>query len=141
VAVNQLTENKPALAASVWDLLQRDYALAWAAVNSHFVLGMLGFMWLVGTKAFFMGGGPSAFGLALSGVAAMVSIVNRGVASGGGTAGTRFGTSILGLFQSYASLLWSHSRRAFGPLELVALGLFLWSVFGYGKFIWKQAQG
>ncbi|KAL3938575.1 MAG: hypothetical protein SGARI_001687, partial [Bacillariaceae sp.] len=132
VAVNQLTENKPALAASVWDLLQRDYALAWAAVNSHFVLGMLGFMWLIGTKAFFMGAGPAAFGLALSGVTAMISIVNRGVASGGGAAGQRFGTSILGLFQSYAALLWNQSRRSFGPLEYVSVGLFLWAVFGYG---------
>ena len=140
VAVNQLTENKPDLAASVWDLLQRDYALAWAAVNSHFVLGMLGFMWLIGTKAFFMGGGPAAFGLALSGMTAMVSIVNRGVASGGGAVGKRFGTSVLGLFQSYASLLWTHSRKTLGPLEYVAVGIFLCSIIGYGNFLWKQIQ-
>jgi hypothetical protein len=140
VAVNQLTENKPALAASVWDLLQRDYALAWTAVNSHFVFGMLGFMWLIGSKAYFMGGGPAAFGLALSGLAAIVSIVNRGVASGGGKAGQRFGASIIGLLQSYLGLLWNHARRSFGPLEIIAVALFVGSVIGYSKHVWKQIQ-
>jgi hypothetical protein len=138
VAVNQLTENKPDLAASVWDLLQRDYALPWAAVNSHFVLGMIGFMWLIGTKAYFMGGGPAAFGLAMSGVSAMVSIVNRGVASGGGKVGQRYGRSIIGLFRSYLSLLWNRSKESFGPLEYVAVGLLVGSVMTYMKFVWVQ---
>lgn len=50
VSVNQLTENKPALAQSVWELLQRDYAMEWAAVNGHFVVGLLLFMWIIATK-------------------------------------------------------------------------------------------
>ncbi|KAG7346204.1 hypothetical protein IV203_005272 [Nitzschia inconspicua] len=141
VAVNQLTENKPAFAASVWDLLQRDYALAWAAVNSHFVFGMLGFMWLVGSKAYFMGGGPAAFGLALSGLTAMVSIVNRGVAIGGGKDSQRFGASIIGLVQSYLGLLWNHARHSCGPLEYVAVALFVGYVIGFSQHVLKQVFG
>ena len=140
VMVNQLTENKPALAASVWDLLQRDYALPWAAVNSHFVLGMLGYMWLIATKAFFMGGGPPVFTLAMSAMTMMVSIVNRGVASGGGKEMHRFGSSIVGLICSYLSMLFQRSKASFGPLEYAAAGLFLVSCSNYAKYVWNQIQ-
>ena len=140
VMVNQLTENKPALAASVWDLLQRDYALPWAAVNSHFVLGMLGFMWLIGTKAFFMGGGLPVFTLAMSAMTMMISIVNRGVARGGGKEVYRYGSSIVGLVSSYLSMLFQRSRVSFSPLEYVAAGLFFVSCLSYAKYVWIQIQ-
>jgi hypothetical protein len=144
VSVNQLAEHKPDLAASVWELLQRDYALPWTAVNSHFVFGVLGFMWLVGSKAYFMtgpGGGPAVFGIALSGMTAMISIINRGVASGGGKVGQRFGASVFGLVQSYLGLLWKHTRNTSGPLEYVAVALFVGSVIGYTRHVWKQVLG
>eukprot|EP00545_Synedropsis_sp_CCMP1620_P010925 CAMPEP_0119024514 /NCGR_PEP_ID=MMETSP1176-20130426/32027_1 /TAXON_ID=265551 /ORGANISM="Synedropsis recta cf, Strain CCMP1620" /LENGTH=50 /DNA_ID=CAMNT_0006979835 /DNA_START=1 /DNA_END=150 /DNA_ORIENTATION=+ len=41
------------MASSVWDLIQRDFELAWVATNAHFVLGMLGFMWVICSKAYF----------------------------------------------------------------------------------------
>jgi len=141
ISVNQLTENPPALAGSVWHLLCRDYALPWAAVNSHFVLGMLGYMWLIATKAYFMGGKqPAIFGLAMSGLLFMLSIVNRGVAKGGGTEVLRYGTSIFGLLYSYFSLLIQRARQCFGPLELVACSLFIVSSFSYAKYVWNQIQ-
>lgn len=141
ITVNQLTENQPALAASVWDLLCRDYALPWAAVNSHFVLGMLGYMWLIATKAFFMGGRqPAIFGLAISGLLFMLSIVNRGVAKGGGTEVHRFGANIFGLLNSYFSLLFRRARENFGPLEMLAAALFIVSCLSYAKYVWHQIQ-
>mmetsp|Transcript_25952 Transcript_25952/g.54320 ORF Transcript_25952/g.54320 Transcript_25952/m.54320 type:complete len:289 (-) Transcript_25952:2317-3183(-) len=141
IMVNQLTENNPAVAASVWDLLQRDYALPWAAVNSHFVLGMLGFMWLIATKAFFMAGGATPiFTLAMSAMTMMVSIVNRGVASGGGRETHRFGSSIVGLVSSYLSMLVRRSKTSFGPLECLAAGLFFVSCSSYAKFVWNQIE-
>jgi len=141
VMVNQITENAPALAASVWDLLCRDYALPWAAVNSHFVLGMLGYMWLVGTKAYFMSGQQlSIFTLAMSAMIMMVSIVNRGIASGGGNEAYRYGKSVVGLVSSYFSMLFQRIRSTFGPLECIAVVLFLGSFVSYSKYIWNQIE-
>jgi hypothetical protein len=139
VAVNQLSENKPALAASVWDLIQRDMALEWAAVNGHFVMGLLGFMWLVATKAYFMGGqgpmGQSAFALALSAMLSAVSIVNRGIAKGGGTPGLRFGSSVIGLLHTYMSLFYRRSLATFSPMEWSAVALAAASLFHAARFM------
>lgn len=139
VAVNQLSENKPALAASVWDLIQRDFALEWAAVNGHFVLGLLGFMWLVATKAFFIGGqgpmGQSAFALVLSAMLSAVSIVNRGIAKGGGTPGLQFGSSVIGLLHTYITLFYKRSIAAFSPLEWTAVMLATASLFHAARFM------
>jgi hypothetical protein len=139
--VNQLTENPPAMAASVWHLLQRDYKLQWAAVNSHFVLGMFGYMWLIGTKAYFMGGKhPAVFGLAMSGMMFMLSIVNRAVAKGGGSVAARYGSNVFGLLSTYTSLLFRRARESFGPLEFVAVGIFIVSSISYAKYVWNQIQ-
>ena len=141
VMVNQITENAPALATSVWDLLCRDYALPWAAVNSHFVLGMLGYMWLIGTKAYFMSGNQlSIFTLAMSAMIMMVSIVNRGVAHGGGVEGYRYGKSIVGLISSYASMLFQRVRSSFGPLECIAIVMFFGSFASYASYVWNQIE-
>lgn len=139
VTVNQLTENKPQVAESVWHLIQRDYAVEWAAVNGHFVMGLLGFMWLVATKAFFIGGqgaiGKSSFTLALSGMLSAVSIVNRGIARGGGAPGLRFGSSIVGLLQSYVVLFYKRSLSGISPMEWSAAALAIYSVFNASKFM------
>ena len=102
VAVNQLTETIVPPAESVWALLQRDwYNLAWAATNSHFLFGMLGFMWMVGTRAYLMvqakpwNINPASASdetnsntmaiasilMVASSFSLMISIVNRGVAN------------------------------------------------------------
>ena len=102
VAVNQLTETVIPPAESVWALLQRDwYDLAWSATNSHFLFGMLGFMWMVGTRAYLMvqakpwninpvSAGDEANSntmsiasilMVASSFLLMISIVNRGVAN------------------------------------------------------------
>lgn len=133
VAVNKMIETDIAPAASVWALLQRDFDLEWAAVNAHFVLGMFGFCFLIGTRAYFQAGGglmgQSVAGLAGSGLLLMVSIVNRGVASGGG-AGTGFGGNVLSLIAHYALQLVKRatSPGTIGPLELASLSIFTLSL-------------
>jgi hypothetical protein len=135
VAVNKLIETNIAPAATVWALLQRDFDLEWAAVNTHFVLGMFGFCFLIGTRAFFqIGGGlmgQSVAGLAISGLLLMVSIVNRGVAAGGGD-GSRCGASVFGLISHYAFTLASRSATGVnmcGPLGISSIAVFAWSIF------------
>eukprot|EP00568_Trieres_chinensis_P019182 CAMPEP_0183324416 /NCGR_PEP_ID=MMETSP0160_2-20130417/76978_1 /TAXON_ID=2839 ORGANISM="Odontella Sinensis, Strain Grunow 1884" /NCGR_SAMPLE_ID=MMETSP0160_2 /ASSEMBLY_ACC=CAM_ASM_000250 /LENGTH=220 /DNA_ID=CAMNT_0025491991 /DNA_START=11 /DNA_END=673 /DNA_ORIENTATION=- len=130
VAVNQLTEVAHAPAESVWHLLQRDFNLEWVAVNAHFVLGMLGFMSMIGIRGYLASvvagfsqtGSASVCAAAASGLLLMVSIINRGVASGGGD-GLRYGASILSLITTYVRLLVKRaiSRDTFGPLELASV--------------------
>ena len=138
VAVNQLTERNDLLAAaSVWELLERDFDLEWAATNSHFVLGMIGFMYMVGIRGYVMllaeGASATLTTAALAGVASalalMVSVVNRGVAAGGGQ-GVGYGQNILDLFAHYVTLLYKRATdtTSFGPLELTAIVLQLISL-------------
>ena len=48
---------------------------------------------------------PSILTLAMSAMVMMVSIINQGIASGGGNEAYQYGMSILGLLSSYISLL------------------------------------
>ena len=67
--------------------------------------------------------GLAAAGWAASGLALMVSIVNRGVAAGGGD-GSAEGRSVLALFTRYTVLLTKSALGRVGtpgPLELVAM--------------------
>jgi hypothetical protein len=134
VAVNQLIETNIAPAASVWALLKRDFDLEWAAVNAHFVLGMFGWCFLIGTRAFFQAGqgivGQSVAGFAVSGLLLMISIVNRGVAAGGGYGESRCGASVFTLISHYAFKL---SKRAMtvgsmAPLEITSIAVFACSI-------------
>mmetsp|Transcript_22300 Transcript_22300/g.22635 ORF Transcript_22300/g.22635 Transcript_22300/m.22635 type:complete len:174 (-) Transcript_22300:304-825(-) len=54
VEVNQLTERLFEPTLSVWELLQRDCDLAWSAVNSHFVIGIIGFVAMLSIRAYVM---------------------------------------------------------------------------------------
>ena len=132
VEVNQLTERVYLPAASVWDLIQRDCDLAWSAVNSHFVLGIIGFVSMLAIRAYVLllaaEASRALMSAAMTGTAAalclMISIVNRGVESGGGD-GIGYGSTILDLFQHYIVLLAQCATDAGspGPLELSALVL------------------
>jgi hypothetical protein len=133
VAVNQLIETNIAPATSVWALIERDFDLEWAAVNAHFVLGMFGFCFLIGTRAFFQAGGglmgQSVAGLAMSGLLLMVSIVNRGVAAGGGK-GYGYGATVLSLISHYVLKLATRAMTvgSMGPLEISSIAVFAWSI-------------
>ena len=149
VAVNQLTERIVAPSASVWDLLQRDCDLAWAATNSHFVVGLVGFMYMVGIRGYLMLLTAEAsdalitgtlFGVGSS-LCLMVSIVNRGVESGGGD-GVRYGATVLDLFGHYVALLYQRATNvsSFGPLELASIGLEVVSVAFCAYAIFSPAR-
>lgn len=133
VAVNQLTETKIELTSSVWHLIQRDFYLPWVATNAHFVIGMMGFMWVISSRAYFLASkgpaGASAAGLAFSSLLLMISIVNQGVAAGGGK-NMRFGSSVLSLFRAYAVHMINRASSVtrFNPLEISAMALFVFSL-------------
>jgi len=98
VEVNQLTEKPFAPALSVWDLIQRDCDLAWSAVNSHFVLGIIGFFTMLALRAYVMLLAAQASEALMtaawtgtsSALCLMISIVNRGVEGDGGNQEDRY---------------------------------------------------
>mmetsp|Transcript_18158 Transcript_18158/g.45132 ORF Transcript_18158/g.45132 Transcript_18158/m.45132 type:complete len:473 (-) Transcript_18158:145-1563(-) len=158
VEVNQLTEKKYELAHSVWDLIQRDCDLAWSAVNSHFVLGILGFVTMLSLRAYvqllaveasaaLMTAASTGTGAALC---LLISIVNRGVESGGGE-GQRYGSTIFDLFSHYAVLLSEAATSGVspGPLQFMAIVLELVSLtymanvllFQNGKMKYEEVEG
>jgi len=133
VEVNQLTERHYDLTYSVWDLIHRDCDLAWSAVNSHYMLGIIGFTGMLWLRAYVMllasNASRSLMNAASTGTAAalclLISIVNRGVESGGGNSEDRYGSTILDLFWHYATLLFQAATDEFspGPLQLSAIVL------------------
>lgn len=132
VAVNQLTENVPARAVSVWELLSRDYSLSWAATNVHFVLAILSFMWMLLTRGYLAKTilgvrlGRACAGFAGSGILLMTAIVNRGVQTGSGD-GMRYGANMFSLFSSYIRQFVSRSLavQSFSFLEISAITVFV----------------
>ena len=86
-----MTERPYDFAYSVWDLIHRDCDLAWSAVNSHYIAGILGFTGMLWLRAYVMliasNASKTLMNAASTGTAAatclMISIVNRGVESGG----------------------------------------------------------
>ena len=133
VAVNQLTETTIEATSSVWHLIQRDFYLPWVATNAHFVIGMMGFMWVISTRAYFLAdkgpAGLSAAGMACSSLLLMISIVNNGVAAGGGK-NMRFGSSVVSLLRAYAVRMINRASSAacFNPVERSAAALFVFSL-------------
>jgi len=133
VEVNQLTERAYEPAYSVWNLIHRDCDLAWSAVNSHFILGIIGFVGMLWLRAHVMLLSAKASRklqvAASSGTGAalclMVSIVNRGVETGGGNSLDSYGHNILDLVSHYVALLLqaATNERSPGLLQFSALVL------------------
>lgn len=124
MAVNKLTETPIAPAASLFELLKRDFALAWTGTNSHFVFGMFGLIYMISVRSFFMVRSSNAnkyFATAIfsalgSLCSLMLAAVNRQVAAGPG-----MGRNVCYLFYDYLRLLFKQAYTQCGILEIAAL--------------------
>ena len=163
VAVNQLTERTSLPeATSVWDLLQSEFDLEWSAVNTHFVIGLIGFMYMVGIRGYIMlltaEASEALIASTLSGVGAalllMGSIVNHGIQIGSGQDNLRYGDTVLDLFGHYVTLLYqrsighhdnsndSISDSSVGPLGLGAIILEVFSIaFAIKAIVFPNSLG
>ncbi|KAL9184750.1 hypothetical protein ACHAXT_012720 [Thalassiosira profunda] len=151
VEVNQLTERSYEPAYSVWDLIHRDCDLAWSAVNSHFILGIIGFTAMLWLRAYVLLLAAKASDklmiAASTGTAAalclMISIVNRGVESGGGNSADSYGHNIFDLVSHYASLLLQVSTNVDspGPLQLSAVILEITSLSFMFVVLLQESDG
>ena len=127
VAANKLTETVIVPAASVFDLIQRDYELPWIATNVHFMFGLLGYLSMICLRAYAIF--PKKLGTAAAGIAGaslfgMCSVVNRGVSSGDAH-GKAFGRSVVSLLTRYVILLFKQLKSTGGIMSMagIALGL------------------
>lgn len=124
---NKLQETPVAATASLKALLvEGDFALPWVGLNSHFVLGLMGFACTAGLNVWLTYGGAvgKAVGcIVASALLMMISVVNDAV-SARGAFGSRVGGSILSLFSTYTALLLKSivTDRRVLVLGAVALG-------------------
>lgn len=123
VASNKLVETVAVPAKSVFELIQRDYELSWIATNVHFTFGLMGFLSLVGLRAFTLF--PAKLNKAAAGAAgasllAMISVVNKGVSRGDGR-GNVFASSIVSLNLRYGVLLVKQIKQSGGVLAVAAI--------------------
>jgi len=125
VASNKLTEIASAPAASVFDLIKRDYELSWIATNVHFLFGLFGFLSMIGVRAlmcFPAQLNKATAGIAVSALLGMCSVVNRGVVAGDGS-GHMYGNSILTLVTRYIVLLVNQVQKSGGILAMASISL------------------
>lgn len=125
VAANKLTETVAVPAASVFDLIQRDYELPWIATNVHFMFGLLGYLSMICLRAYTIF--PKRLNTAAAGIAGasllgMCSVVNRGVSSGDAH-GKAFGSSILSLVTRYIILLAKQLKHTGGIMTIAGITL------------------
>ena len=123
VASNKLVETAVAPAKSVFELIQRDYELSWIATNVHFMLGLMGFLTMVGLRAYMLFPAKlntAASGMAVASLLAMISVVNKGVSRGDGK-GHALASSLVSLNLRYGVLLMKQIKQSGGVLAVVAI--------------------
>mmetsp|Transcript_10890 Transcript_10890/g.16059 ORF Transcript_10890/g.16059 Transcript_10890/m.16059 type:complete len:248 (-) Transcript_10890:62-805(-) len=141
VAINKLAEISQPATATVSDLISQNHELAWLGTNIHFLLGLMGFGLVVGTRAFFLfGGSVGKIGLCW-GVAFFLqaaSIVNRGIAQGSGETGSasmRYASNLFTLILKYQTLVFKNATS--GVCSMAAVLVSAYSAFLAIKFFVK----
>lgn len=113
IASNLLVRIPSEPAMSVFALVRRDYELSWVASNVHFMLGLVGFIGMVTTRA--LSFYPSTLNVAAAGfggsaLLGMISIANFAVNLGDGR-GNALGNNLVALIFRYMILLAAHFKQ------------------------------
>jgi hypothetical protein len=133
IAINKLAEVDSPLTRGCAELIAKNYELAWIGTNVHFLVGLMGFGLIVGSKAYIANGpriGKVTIGWAVAAFLQALAVVNKGIALGHGTGAgdsakfaSNFGTLIL----RYLRLIIQSSRGgvlAIGAILIAAYSLF-----------------
>jgi hypothetical protein len=110
IAINKLVEVSQPATAGVAALIAQQHELAWIGANVHFLLGMMGFSLIVGSRAYFTFGNSIGNVSFVWGIAAFfqaLSVVNKGIAMGHtitNDASKRFASNFFTLILRYISL-------------------------------------
>lgn len=144
IAINKLVEVSQPATAGVAELIVQNHELAWIGTNVHFLLGLLGFATVVGSKAYFAGFGntvdKAVVGWSLAVVFQSISIVNKGIAMGYGSgidSTSRFASNLFGLILKYVGLVVKGARG--GVFAALAVIVSLYSTFMTCKALFQAA--
>jgi len=129
VAINKLAELKYEPTEDVNELIASHYKLEWLGTNIHFLFGLFGFGILAIFKSYFKYGSRVGNVNACWSSAAMlfcISIVNQGIAQGGGEQGITYGSNIFGITVNYLGLVLKYARGGVTPA--ISVGVVLFSI-------------
>lgn len=130
IAINKLAEVESPLTKGCAELIAQHYELAWIGTNIHFLLGLMGFGLIVGSKAYFSNGvalGRVTIGWAVSAFFQALAIVNRGIAMGHGSSAevtARFASNFFTLILRYLALVVKSAKSGIFAVAAILVGLF-----------------
>ncbi len=129
IAINKLVEVKSPLTKGCAELIANSYELAWIGTNIHFLLGLLGFGLIVGSKAYLSNSadiGRVTIGWSIAAFLQALSIVNKGIAMGQGSSDRswRFATNFFTLNIRYLALIVQSTKRGFFSVGAIAVGIY-----------------
>ena len=110
IAINKLVEVPSPPTAGVAELISQHYELSWLGTNIHFLIGMMGFILLVGNRTYLMFGqtlGKFAIGLSVASFLQALHVVNKGIAMGSinkSCVQTQFATNFFKLCLRYVKI-------------------------------------
>jgi hypothetical protein len=116
IAINKLAEVESPLTRGCAELIAKNYELAWVGTNVHFLMGLMGFGLIVGSKAYISNSpriGRVTIGWAIAAFLHALSIVNRGIAMGhnlGADTSAKFASNFGSLIWRYLKLVVGNSK-------------------------------
>lgn len=135
IAINKIAEVAQPKTMGVAQLLAEKHELAWLGTNIHFLLGMMGFALITGSKAFFSVG-PSLGKVTMSwSIAAFfqaLAVINHGIAMGsvGEDVSTRFASNFFMLIVKYVIVAIKASKGGFcGPAAIAVAAYAMYQTF------------
>jgi hypothetical protein len=130
IAINKLVEVSQPATAGVAELISQQHELAWIGANVHFLLGMMGFSLIVGSRAYFTFSNSSigkvSFGWGVAAFFQALSVVNKGIAMGHGITNDpskRFASNFFTLILRYISLGLKNARGGVCATAAVAVAV------------------
>jgi hypothetical protein len=136
IAINKLVEISSPTTSDVAELIARTHLLAWIGTNVHFLLGLMGFALVAGSKAYFAGFGTTigkaSMGWSVAVVLHCISIINRGIGMGATDESARFASNLFTLVVKYLKLLVESARGGLFASSALLVG-------AYASFLTLQA--
>lgn len=129
IAINKLAEVDSPLTRGAAELIARNYELAWLGTNIHFLVGLMGFGLIVGSKAYFACGsgiGRATIGWAVAAFFQALAIVNKGIAIGFGPSAdaSRFASNFFTLILRYFSLIAKSTNGGFFAVGAILVSFY-----------------
>jgi hypothetical protein len=128
IAINKLVEISSPATSGVAELIAQTHLLAWIGTNVHFLLGLMGFALVAGSKAYFSGFGTAIgkayMGWSIAVFLQSVSIINRGIGLGTMEESARFASNLFTLVLRYLKLLIASAKGGIFASSALLVGVY-----------------